>query len=670
MASLKASCSCREHELIAQDASVTLVHIQKSRSLGKQLLQQLRSENVVGRGAYICTLCLAELRHRHPTTTDTSSSSKKPKLDLKAAIDTVLQLLEAGEVPSESMTDLAEALGASLKHDLYQDSLEALKKYKDSESLQCLNPVDWVDLQNKPLVAFLRGCTGIVRGEHTKKDNALAFTVGQVLHARNLNTVCILGFATNLSLYLATGSRAACSIIGASGPYGSYHTVQAWIRQQSEQAVNCTIPNDVISFYDNAQVVGKTWRVRLGGKVTVSVITSILHLPANFTTSLQEKTDLSPHKWMDLAGERHLQTVQKMETWDRNMEVVFQDFRAKYISQKIEEVLAEAEEPPNTTNPNTTKLTVQPDTDGRLQVKPVGTTRTPTFTVQVDDRHPQESPVGQLGEPYLNNPNSYSRVFDVLKHVATDVIQGARVWSAAGCDGPPYLLGCKLQERCLSCPYCATIIQSGLADFNEHLQTHPDAPTINTQSCFIFGNLLLITGAGHFEMNVTRGLFKLGWHVFLKRLAHHLGFTSTKAQHYCHAAHDHHKSWQILTICLHGCGNELIKQFVGHCRKQCIQPSAPGFDAWSTSLSSCTHKFMTTYIFRYLLALFMYRDGTRRNNSTVMMAGRSVFSALFYGMNMIRYQEIEYRDLATRLNCPEEVSQFMANNESFAENGN
>ena len=38
-----------------------------------------------------------------------------------------------------------------------------------------------------------------------------------------------------------------------------------------------------------------------------------------------------------------------------------------------------------------------------------------------------------------------------------------------------------------------------------------------------FGNIMMVTGAGHFEMNVLRGLMKLEWNIYYKEVAR-LGF--------------------------------------------------------------------------------------------------------------------------------------------------
>ncbi|XP_061196610.1 uncharacterized protein LOC133204882 [Saccostrea echinata] len=78
---------------------------------------------------------------------------------------------------------------------------------------------------------------------------------------------------------------------------------------------------------------------------------------------------------------------------------------------------------------------------------------------------------------------------------------------------------------------------------------------------------------------------------------------------------------------------------------------------------------MKDIVFTYCLSLVFFRAGTRRNNSSVMLAGRTKFANLFYGLNMTHYQEIEFKDLRMRVLAPEDIKQFITNNESFSASG-
>ena len=68
----------------------------------------------------------------------------------------------------------------------------------------------------------------------------------------------------------------------------------------------------------------------------------------------------------------------------------------------------------------------------------------------------------------------------------------------------------------------------------------------------------------------------------------------------------------------------------------------------------------------------MFRAGMRRNNSDILMAGRTKFSSLFYILQHPKYREIEYRDLKDRYlmekHAPELYTYFI-NTETFTQHG-
>ncbi len=117
-----------------------------------------------------------------------------------------------------------------------------------------------------------------------------------------------------------------------------------------------------------------------------------------------------------------------------------------------------------------------------------------------------------MGEPIRLNPNSYTRVKQVL-----DAIWASRhsehTWSMVGCDGVPYVLSHRFRDDC------------------------PD-----------LHDVLLWPGQGHFEINFVKLLFKLLWTVGLETLATMIGFQTAKALHYAFEASNHHKSWEMLHI--------------------------------------------------------------------------------------------------------------------------
>ena len=71
---------------------------------------------------------------------------------------------------------------------------------------------------------------------------------------------------------------------------------------------------------------------------------------------------------------------------------------------------------------------------------------------------------------------------------------------------------------------------------------------------------------------------------------------------------------------------------------------------------------MYDIIFNFSLALHAFRAGVRRNNSDEILASRSVFSPLFFGLNMPFYMEAYIRNSLIRVQCPSEILQYQCNN--------
>lgn len=161
-------------------------------------------------------------------------------------------------------------------------------------------------------------------------------------------------------------------------------------------------------------------------------------------------------------------------------------------------------------------------------------------------------------DPIDVNPCSYLSVGEVFKTIQKD---SERQWNIVGCDGLPYLLGARLIERHHTCPICSFAINN-TADFENHLESNHNDNNINTDECKTYGNILLLPGLGHYEINITKALFKLLWPVIFIDLAKMLGFRTIKALTCCEAATNHHKSWQILQIFLKGTSRELLLPYV------------------------------------------------------------------------------------------------------------
>ena len=77
-----------------------------------------------------------------------------------------------------------------------------------------------------------------------------------------------------------------------------------------------------------------------------------------------------------------------------------------------------------------------------------------------------------------------------------------------------------------SCQTCRVTMKCTIDEYCEHMLSH-DVNVSHRDGLFQrlqFGNLLLVPGYGHLEMNLCRDIFKLGWNSYIMPLAKLLGF--------------------------------------------------------------------------------------------------------------------------------------------------
>ncbi len=96
----------------------------------------------------------------------------------------------------------------------------------------------------------------------------------------------------------------------------TYSTLTNWLKSKAEEVTQCKVNDDVISYFDNAQVVGRNWNVRLDSKVKLSCIPSIIDIKSNHSENIQSNSALSPHKWNNLMYTQNNMTNSKF--WPLN----------------------------------------------------------------------------------------------------------------------------------------------------------------------------------------------------------------------------------------------------------------------------------------------------------------------------------------------------------------
>ena len=121
-------------------------------------------------------------------------------------------------------------------------------------------------------------------------------------------------------------------------------------------------------------------------------------------------------------------------------------------------------------------------------------------------------------------------------------------------------------------------------DFGEFLQNHEKECISNLpvkcRSMPLHKGLLLLPGPGHMELNVARILLKLLWHPLTSQLASLLGFRTPRAKDVVREGIDHHRTRQILSVCLEALSKELVLPYVRECIRNEEEVSVEGYQKY------------------------------------------------------------------------------------------
>ena len=99
-------------------------------------------------------------------------------------------------------------------------------------------------------------------------------------------------FMTNISILSVSNSKLVVNMFGKTLPGGSYATLKLWTKDlTSDTKVS---PGDCMVAIDNDQIVQRKWKVKVGQKSRVSVVTSVRKAEVNSQGSLQTRSDLAP----------------------------------------------------------------------------------------------------------------------------------------------------------------------------------------------------------------------------------------------------------------------------------------------------------------------------------------------------------------------------------------
>lgn len=384
-------------------------------------------------------------------------------------------------------------------------------------------------------------------------------------------------------------------------------------------------------------MMARNWNVQYNSKALISVITTMVALVPPQVSILQMNPQLKPYLWLNC--------IDIKDSVDEGKDKMFRTERNKYMyiinsMEAIREEMVMADQGPV---PKKTKYDTKTDPYRHIDSKVAGKTEV------------------KILDPVMVNPCSYHSLETVLDNIVRNC---NREWVVIGCDGLPYVLCSKIIENYHVCPTCNELFKKREVFIN-HVKVHP---TDDINKCKKYGNILLLPGLGHMEINLTKALFKLLWKVLLKDLALMLGWKSIKALTSCEKCSDHHKAWQMLQILFSAGTKALLKPYV----RQCIDTNTtPSLTDLYNYLAQQSPNYILLYkvIFNFVFAINLFRLSVRRGNFSLICVALHNLSTLYFGLNMTGYMEITLRYENILKKAPPEIKHFISQNIVCSQSG-
>ena len=192
-------------------------------------------------------------------------------------------------LPVDSLQLLAYNLLRGQVKDVLRDQQSFSQTYKSIEIVKNIDREAWLQRRNKVVTAVVDGISD------GKKSNFQKCVAVEHLYslADSDQSVLPFSFLVNLLLFTITNSRLAMSVVSKILPGGSYSTVTGW-RDGLASVPPPFPPGDSIVAFDNDQIVQRRWKVKVGQKSRVSILTSICQAAVNEKGTLQKREDLAP----------------------------------------------------------------------------------------------------------------------------------------------------------------------------------------------------------------------------------------------------------------------------------------------------------------------------------------------------------------------------------------
>lgn len=205
----------------------------------------------------------------------------------------VVNIIKTNNISDNNINKILEAIGTREKANVKQDFNENISlQYKDVEFLKACDIDTWIQERDTVITSFVfslceRDLSAMSPAENTK----VVYAVEHLYRLVGNNIIMLFSFSLNLLTYYMCTSRTVCDMYCSAHPAGSYSTLQNWIQQHSSNKIY--VRNvDVITYFDNNQVLARNGRVRYDAKAILNYI----------TTACGTLFSQTYHKFADLSG--------------------------------------------------------------------------------------------------------------------------------------------------------------------------------------------------------------------------------------------------------------------------------------------------------------------------------------------------------------------------------
>ena len=259
------------------------------------------------RATYLCSLCIEDqYREQWPP-------SKKIRME-SHPFELVLNAIKEKKLPEDQLKQLAYQIGQAQNKELFHDALEIGAQYRHVTARDmCASGRDAFKHTANPVVLqFLQGLCEKQPGQ-ALDNHSVQETMEHVYYMRNERFVGPSAFAKTLMVYFSSRSKFAVNVLSKNGPYASYRTLMNWIEEQG--SVPLAAPEtDVITFFDNNQIIGKTHHISINNKCQTSTITTGIHISTE-GPQIQHVKELSPEFWLQdfTATQAHMDQLSGMQ---------------------------------------------------------------------------------------------------------------------------------------------------------------------------------------------------------------------------------------------------------------------------------------------------------------------------------------------------------------------